>query len=1450
MALQKLQLVLEIDGDKAVVSGFRNVDQAIDNTSRTTTTATGKMAAEIGNVETATGRMAAAHVGHMRSVTSSMSEVEQGIQSVTNRIFNLTMAAGLIATPFIAATVAIKKGVEVVDDFALSNIQIAAQITQMQGPKGVADNYKKASEYAAVLSLKLEEMDANSLANNKGLMAMTQTMVMQGVLLDVNNKKQVDAATAISNAIAAYTKGQDQQLQFYQETRALMSGQVDMRAQVSKAIDQAIKQEGEYKDGLKEVVELGKQHGDLLERLQPYLVGMNEATADINKTWTAATSSMETTISLITRAGFSEVYRDAVDWLQKANVYLREHSTEIGGSVKDGWRNVKGLIEGSVDLLNIGIVGSLPILKTVVDEVKFITNGITGFFDVLRQAPGLLAPIGVAAFYAVGGIAAFETAYISLTTVIAASMASNPIGWIVLGITAIVVAAQPAIKYMDELLQKYSGFAEAQKNAADADTNWENEKKRQRWMYEEGGKDLRPSMMKELGIVATPKIAPPKPEESVIDQDKYKQDLERSRESYLHYSKAFDDRQIADIKNQTTLQLLELKSRHDQGLVTQQQYLNEKYELDKAAINKDENLLLTAAIKAQAAADAADQTMLATRTGGVYDAGAIVRRNKALEESEKAWKTVEAAENKALETDSAFSAATGLLNFKKAMELEGQPDNADNWDKMYKAAAKSMEEFTKKQAALSRLNLDNQLAEINAAEKFYEITAGAAAEKRISLLEEALALDKEAYANAGDNELLQAELRKSIIGTNTQLLEQKKILADSTAIGGAISALQEYGRAATDVGAQTKGVVTDFLKGMEDALVSFVKDGKLSFRSLVDSMISDIARMAVKQSITGPLSNWLVGLMSGNGSSASSGSINWGGLVSGIGFAISGAGNSTGWSWLSSIGSGLTGLGSGAGAAAGSAAGSYGVLASDAGYTWGSSAIGGASASAGASAGSGAAGSTFGGLGYGPYAAMAVYTYQWLSDYLGSGGIWNQHTTDQKMQMGSANTLTAGAAWWIDYLSGGGAFGTNWRPASQGYQLGVANGDVSAQGWTLEQKKKSLWRGTDSRYVMGAYDDVLAANLQTTLDSIINSVVHGSRTLGGDTSMLRNLNISSRMITLGPDNAANMAQFTSFFKDATNDIIKALYPSITDFVKKGETVTDTFNRLTMSLNTANDFLTAIGGTLYDISIQGAAASQALIDALGGTEKAQTAFNNYLGSSLFTDAERKQAQYEVAQNAVNRTFNDIGLAVPQTTASFKDLVKSALAAGESGAYTATALLEIAPAFGTMMDYINAGQQTALDTAKANFDLYQMMRQSALDSISSITGGALSMLSPEQKYAQAQATFNNASLLAAAGDTTAMQGLPGVVTKFLEASKSYNASTDAYGNDYAAGLAALQGVVNYSDIQMYPTSAPVTGSADNRDVVDAIKNLQTEMAKVVSKLGDIEGPLKRVVNAAVN
>jgi lambda family phage tail tape measure protein len=64
---------------------------------------------------------------------------------------------------------------------------------------------------------------------------------------------------------------------------------------------------------------------------------------------------------------------------------------------------------------------------------------------------------------------------------------------------------------------------------------------------------------------------------------------------------------------------------------------------------------------------------------------------------------------------------------------------------------------------------------------------------------------------------------------------------------------------------QASNLVMNTFQGAEDALIDLTTKGKLSFRDLADSIIADIARIAIRQSITGPLAGLLGGMFQPSG---------------------------------------------------------------------------------------------------------------------------------------------------------------------------------------------------------------------------------------------------------------------------------------------------------------------------------------------------------------------------------------------------------------------------------------------------------------------------------------------------------------------------------------------------------------------------------------------------------
>lgn len=78
----------------------------------------------------------------------------------------------------------------------------------------------------------------------------------------------------------------------------------------------------------------------------------------------------------------------------------------------------------------------------------------------------------------------------------------------------------------------------------------------------------------------------------------------------------------------------------------------------------------------------------------------------------------------------------------------------------------------------------------------------------------------------------------------------KVLAAQSSWTNGASKALQNYVDYSANVAAQTANAFTSAFQGMEDALVTFVTTGKLSFSDLANSIVADITRIIIKQQIS------------------------------------------------------------------------------------------------------------------------------------------------------------------------------------------------------------------------------------------------------------------------------------------------------------------------------------------------------------------------------------------------------------------------------------------------------------------------------------------------------------------------------------------------------------------------------------------------------------------------
>ncbi|WP_343463469.1 phage tail tape measure protein [Pantoea sp.] len=119
-------------------------------------------------------------------------------------------------------------------------------------------------------------------------------------------------------------------------------------------------------------------------------------------------------------------------------------------------------------------------------------------------------------------------------------------------------------------------------------------------------------------------------------------------------------------------------------------------------------------------------------------------------------------------------------------------------------------------------------------------------------------------------QLQQQALQTELSNYDSHITRMKELRGSFTA--GASRAWQEYSDSAANVSAMSERLFTNAFGNMEDALVKFATTGKASFSDFANSVLSDIARIAIRQSLIGigsSLSGSFGGLFGGTTSAAS-----------------------------------------------------------------------------------------------------------------------------------------------------------------------------------------------------------------------------------------------------------------------------------------------------------------------------------------------------------------------------------------------------------------------------------------------------------------------------------------------------------------------------------------------------------------------------------------------------
>ncbi|SDM77502.1 hypothetical protein SAMN05216517_106110 [Janthinobacterium sp. OK676] len=280
------------------------------------------------------------------------------------------------------------------------------------------------------------------------------------------------------------------------------------------------------------------------------------------------------------------------------------------------------------------------------------------------------------------------------------------------------------------------------------------------------------------------------------------------------------------------------------------------------------------------------------------------------------------------------------------------------------------------------------------------------------------------------------------------------------------------------------------------------------------------------------------------------------------------------------------------------------------------------------------------------------------------------------------------------------------------------------------------------------------------------------------------------------------------------------------------TVADTLGKLGMAgTTTMDDYKKKVLG----LNLASAADQELYIKllALAPAFKAASDYSSQLAAATGNYAAVVKTASEIASERMDlqKQLNELTKSETELLAIQRSSIAAVNRALFDQVQAAKAVVSAKDALGKAYDREAAAAQTAVDKSKSWLANLNGMNDS-------MTLGSQSVLTPEQKYAEARAQFEKTLAAANAGDTTAQSGLSAAEQAFLTASQVVNASDAKYAADYARVIAANQDAAKWAaaqvDVQqasLDALKAQVSGLITINDsvltVAQAIANLHAAM-----------------------
>lgn len=199
---------------------------------------------------------------------------------------------------------------------------------------------------------------------------------------------------------------------------------------------------------------------------------------------------------------------------------------------------------------------------------------------------------------------------------------------------------------------------------------------------------------------------------------------------------------------------------------------------------------------------------------------------------------------------------------------------------------------------------------------------------------------------------------------------------------------------------------------------------------------------------------------------------------------------------------------------------------------------------------------------------------------------------------------------------------------------------------------------------------------------------------------------------------------TSWFSKLGDTLATTAFPALAEFQKVGEGAFQTLMRLAQEYAATDaiatlmgkDTATAFGG----VGMASMKARDDLVELMGGLEKMSTSVTKYI-DLYYSEGEKAV----ISAKSLSMKFSNLGVAVPESAAGFRNLVEAQKLTTEAGRKMFAGLMEIAPAFKAILDVIDNLKTKLLDLQQASYD-FQLANAQRINGVGGkIDIGAIAM-----------------------------------------------------------------------------------------------------------------------------